>query len=270
MSEDGNDKVRRLATEKAKLSEVPKGSTKMGSADKLFDEPREFIVDFEFDEKTVAVFDDMVDRSVPFYREIQRLVCELASDFSENGGSVYDLGCSTGTTLGLLDGMVDPNIRFVGVDNSEEMLDVAREKLGNLESKRSIDLIKADLQANFAINNASVVIMLLSLMFIRPLHRTKLMKRIYDGLEENGALILVEKITLPDTLLNRMFIKNYYNYKQRQGYSEMEISQKREALENVLIPFRHDENVALLKEVGFSQVDEFYRWYNFSGVIAVK
>lgn len=269
MSESGDDKIRRLKTEKAKLTEVPKAPEKMGAADKLFDEPREFVVDFQFDEKTVAVFDDMVDRSVPFYQEIQRLVCELAAEFAE-GGSVYDLGCSTGTTLAQLDHQVDPNVRFVGVDNSDDMLDVARKKLGSLESKRPIDLIKADLQANFAIDDASVVIMLLALMFIRPLQRAKLMKRIYDGLNEDGALVLVEKITLPDTMLNRLFIKNYYDYKRRQGYSEMEISQKREALENVLIPFRHEENVALLKEVGFRQVDEFYRWYNFCGVIAVK
>lgn len=270
MRDNGDEKVRKFAPEKPKLAPIRETSVKSGATDKLFDEPRDFIVDFQFDEKTVAVFDDMVDRSVPFYREIQRLVCELAADFAAPGSNVYDLGCSTGTTLAMLDSMIEPGARLVGVDNSDDMLGVARKKIDGRETKRSVKLIKADLQTNFAIDGASVVIMLLSLMFIRPLERTKLMKRIFDGITENGCLILVEKITLPDTLLNRLFIKNYYEYKRRQGYSEMEISQKREALENVLIPFRYEENISLLKEAGFRQIDEFYRWYNFSGVVAVK
>lgn len=244
--------------------------TKIGAADRLFDQPQALVTDFAFNAATVAVFDDMVDRSVPYYQEIQRMACELAAEFSTGGGAIYDLGCSTGTTLAALDRLVEPGIPFVGVDNSAEMLETAREKLGGAAAVRRVDLVNADLQGPFAIEDASVVMMVLALMFVRPLHRERLMKRIYDGLRREGCLILVEKITIGDTLLNRLFIKNYYDYKRRHGYSEMEISQKREALENVLIPYRFEENATLLREVGFRQVDQFFRWYNFAGIVAVK
>ena len=267
MASDSEPKVTRLPS----TGPVPAPDLKKkGGSDKLFDEPRDLITDFAFNADTVAVFDDMVDRSVPYYQEIQRMACELAADFSTNGGTVYDLGCSTATTLTALDRIVDPSVPFIGVDNSADMLDVARQKFRETGSVRKVGFINADLQGPFAVEDASVVMMLLSLMFVRPLHRHKLMKRIYDGMRPEGALILVEKITIGDTLLNRLFIKNYYDYKRRHGYSEMEIAQKREALENVLIPYRFEENVELLREIGFRQVDQFFRWYNFSGIVAVK
>ena len=96
------------------------------------------------------------------------------------------------------------------------------------------------------------------------------MQAIYDGLKPQGALILFEKVTAEDTLFNRLFIKYYYDYKRRMGYSDLEIAQKREALENVLIPYRIEENLALLKEAGFKNTEVFFRWYNFAGMIAVK
>lgn len=118
--------------------------------------------------------------------------------------------------------------------------------------------------------NASGVLLVLTLQFVRPLYRDKLVRRIADAIPENGALILVEKLTSSHTLLNRLFIKYYYDYKKRNGYSEVEIAQKREALENVLIPYRPEENTAMLMEAGFRHCEEFFRWYNFCGIVAVK
>ena len=115
-----------------------------------------------------------------------------------------------------------------------------------------------------------MVIILLTLQFIRPLNRAHVIRRIYDGMREQAALILVEKIIVDNGLFNRMFIRHYYDMKRRNGYSESEIANKREALENVLIPYRPAENIALLREAGFQQVEEFFRWYNFNGLIAVK
>jgi tRNA (cmo5U34)-methyltransferase len=112
--------------------------------------------------------------------------------------------------------------------------------------------------------------MLLTLQFVRPLYRERVMQRIYAGLNPQGALILVEKVTCAETLFNRLFIDRYYDYKRRNGYSDMEIAQKREALENVLIPYRVEENVELLKQVGFRATECFLRWYNFCGLVAVK
>jgi tRNA (cmo5U34)-methyltransferase len=243
---------------------------KSGDADKLFAEAEDMRLDFKFDGKTAAVFDDMVTRSVPFYDEIQRMTCELSADFTQPGTNLYDLGCATGTTFMMLDDKVDPSVRFVGIDNSSDMLGKAEKKMARLASGRNFDLVEADLHSQFLMANASVVLLVLTLQFVRPLYRDKLVQRIADAMPENGALILVEKLTSSHTMLNRLFIKYYYDYKKRNGYSEVEIAQKREALENVLIPYRPEENALMLKEAGFRHCEEFFRWYNFCGMVAVK
>jgi tRNA (cmo5U34)-methyltransferase len=226
--------------------------------------------DFAFDGKVAGVFDDMVGRSVPYYDEIQRMTCELAADFAQPGSAVYDLGCSTGTTLLQLHPRLDPSVRLIGIDNSQPMLDQAAEKLALARTTRDVELRLADIESTGPLPQASVVLMVLTLQFVRPLHRDRIARRIYDGMQKNGVLIIVEKLLSADSTLNRLFIDHYYDYKRRQGYSDMEISQKREALENVLIPYRMEENVALLKDAGFTHVEDFFRWYNFSGIVAVK
>lgn len=238
--------------------------------DQIFAAPVAEAADFVFDGRTAAVFDDMLVRSVPFYAEMQRMTGELAADFAVPGTSLFDLGCSTATTLALLDPLVDPGVRFVGVDNSPEMLEKARAKLATLGSGRATELACVDLHEFDGVRNASVVILTLTLQFVRPLHRERLVRMISAGTNPSGCLILIEKLTESDTLFNRLFIKYYYDMKRRHGYSDLEISQKREALENVLIPYRAEENERLLLEAGYRRVQPFFRWYNFGGFIAVK
>lgn len=238
--------------------------------DKLFEAAQAKAADFKFDEKVVNVFDDMVSRSVPYYAEMQRMTSELAEYFAVKGTNLYDIGCSTGTTFYELNKSIDPSVTFVGIDNSEEMLKKARSKLQEVENKRNLVLEYGDINKELSIQNASVVTLLLTLQFVRPLYREKIMKNIFDGLNENGCLIMIEKLTSEDSLINRLFIEKYYDYKRRNGYSETEITHKREALENVLIPYRMDENFELLKTAGFRKIDVFFRWYNFCGIIAVK
>lgn len=237
--------------------------------DRIFAETKD-PTDFRFDEKTAAVFDDMVSRSVPFYEEMQRMTAEIAADFAVEGTNLYDLGCATGTTLAALDAVVKPGVRFVGLDSSEEMLAKARQKLGGQLVARPWELIHGDLNQGLIVDNASVAVMILTLQFVRPLNRERVMAAIADGLNHQGALILIEKVTQPDSMLNRLFIKYYYDLKRRRGYSEMEISQKREALENIMIPYQLEENLALLRGAGFTHTDVFFRWYNFLGILAVK
>ena len=238
--------------------------------DSIFAAPVERPADFAFDARTAGVFDDMLGRSVPFYDEIQRMTGELAADFATPGSNLYDLGCSTGTTLAALEPLVDPSVHFIGVDSSPEMLEKAHGKLGQLPSGRRLDLVHTDLHELDHIENASVVILTLTLQFVRPLHRERLIHTICEGTNEQGCLLLVEKLTESDTLFNRLFIDYYYEMKRRNGYSNLEISQKREALENVLIPYRLEENRALLLSAGYSRFQVFFRWYNFGGMIAVK
>jgi tRNA (cmo5U34)-methyltransferase len=237
--------------------------------DALFVAGRE-VEDFRFDKAVARVFDDMVSRSVPFYDEMQRMVGELARDFATPNSALYDIGCATGTTLMAVDPLVDRSVDFVGIDNSAEMLDKAREKISRLPGARPMNFVRADMHQGIDIKNASVVTLILTLQFVRPLYRERVMKNIFDGLNPQGCLILVEKLTCEHTIFNRLFIDHYYDFKRRNGYSEVEIARKREALENVLIPYRAGENVELLRRAGFEHVEMFFRWYNFCGVIAVK
>lgn len=249
----------------------PKKGRGMGRVkDEVFKSPKGRMSDFSFDEEVAKAFDDMVDRSVPYYNEIQRMLGELTQAFAKDGSRVYDLGCSTGTTLSLIMKGFDRDVELVGVDSSAPMLKECREKLEPLIAGRPLRLIEADLSKPFEIENASVVLLVLTLQFVRPLYRPPLLKAIYEGLIPGGALLLVEKVLCPDPDLNRMFIRFYYDYKRRMGYDELEIAQKREALENVLIPYTPQENRRLLQDAGFSNVETFFRWYNFMGFMAVK
>ncbi len=238
--------------------------------DEVFKDEINKVSDFKFSAKVAGVFDDMVNRSVPFYGEMQRMTAELAADFVQPGTKVYDLGCSTGTTMIGMNTLIPSDIKFIGVDDAVEMLEKCDSKLKEAGFERPCDLQVADLNVNVDIQNASVVVLCLTLQFVRPIFREKLVKTILNGLVPGGALILVEKILAEDSVFNREFIKYYYNHKRRNHYSELEISQKREALENVLIPYKLSENIHMLRDAGFAHCEVFFKWYNFSGLIAVK
>ncbi len=240
------------------------------SKDDIFGSKLDSIGDFRFEEKVAAVFDDMLNRSVPFYQEIQRMIVELALDFVADGTNIYDLGCSTGTTLLNLKRSIGDRAKFIGVDYSEDMLAKCRKKLAENNFSGEYELICADLNNGVHIENASVIVMVLTLQFIRPLYREKLIGSVLRGLNDNGCLIVVEKVLGEDSLFNRLFIRYYYDFKKRNGYSDLEIAQKRESLENVLIPYKLLENRELLLKQGFRYCDVFFKWYNFCGMVAVK
>ncbi len=237
--------------------------------DKVFGEKLDFVEDFNFGEKVAKVFDDMLSRSVPFYGEIQRMIQEMSADFITSGSNVYDLGCSTGTTLIGLDKVAPQDVKFVGIDDSADMLEKCRVNFEAAGFTRPYELVNSDLNKGVILDNPSMVIMCLTLQFIRPLYRERIVEEIYRCLNPQGCFILVEKVLGEDSLLNRLFIKYYYEMKKRHHYSELEISQK-EALENVLIPYKLMENRELLTKCGFRYVDVFFKWYNFSGMVAVK
>lgn len=240
------------------------------SKDEVFKGEIEKASDFKFGANVAKVFDDMVNRSVPFYGEIQRMMAELAADHAKENSLVYDLGCSTGTTMIGMDTMVAKDIKFIGIDDSQEMLDKCKSKFDEIGFARPYELRCADLSQGIKIENASVVVLCLTLQFVRPIYREKIIKDIYSGINPGGSLILVEKILAEESNFNRDFIKYYYNYKRRNNYSELEISQKREALENVLVPYKLSENISLLRDCGFAHCETFFKWYNFTGLVATK
>ena len=240
------------------------------SKDEIFKNESRTVGDFSFNEEVATVFDDMLVRSVPFYQEMQRMIAELVCDFAAEGTNIYDLGCSTGTTLLNLNRQLGDRVKYIGVDYSSEMLEKCRKKLADNNFSGECELVCADLNKPISIENASVVVMVLSLQFIRPLYRERLIESIFRGMNENGCLIVVEKVLGEDSVFNRLFIKYYYDMKKRNGYSELEISKKRESLKNVLVPYRLLENKELLLKQRFKYCDVFFKWYNFSGIVALK
>lgn len=238
--------------------------------DQIFKIKIEKSSDFKFDATVVNVFDDMVVRSVPFYLEFQRMITEIARDYAKPGTSLYDLGCSTGTTMLSINTVLDDSVKFVGIDNSPQMLESCRKNFIGMGVKRPFELLEADLNKHVEIINASVVVLCLTLQFVRPINRGRLLQQIHKQLNPGGSIILVEKVLGESTEFNRQFIKYYYEMKRRNNYDDMEISQKREALENVLIPYKPSENIQQLQDAGFHSCEIFFKWNNFAGFVALK
>ncbi len=241
--------------------------------DQLFRTTAGRAADFEFNEDVARVFDDMLVRSVPMYLEQQEMIRELASKFWTPGTTIYDLGCSTATTLCNIGRATKKTCRLVGFDNSRAMLDRAELKIrqAGLEDRISVHFADFDLDfEGIKLQNASVVIMCWTLQFVRPLNRERVIRWIYESLVPGGALIVTEKILANSAEMNRFFIDLYYQFKGRNQYTPVEIRRKREALENVLIPYRSSENMELFRKHGFEVVETFFQWYNFTGYLCVK
>ena len=212
----------------------------------------------------------MLDRSVPMYQECQSLAVSWCAQFAKANTSVYDLGCSTGTLLLKLAQSIDKNNNHLlyGVDSSPAMLEKSRITLS--QSPITCKLVLADLNQEVSIQNASVVLMNYTLQFVLPERRAPLLKQIFEGLVPGGSLVIIEKIKSGIPQLDRTFIDFHHQFKRDRGYSNLEISKKREALENVLIPWTVEENQSLIKKAGFQTVDLFFKWNNFAGFIALN
>lgn len=233
--------------------------------DKVFAKPIK--KQFEFDEEVAAVFDDMLERSVPFYKESQKITQFFALKQLEEGGVLYDLGCSTASLLINISRKLNSNARLIGLDNSEAMLKRARKKC---EAFGADVELKNENILDFDYEEADVFVSNYTLQFVRPLVREELVKKISTSLKKDGLFIFSEKVISHQPKLNKDLIECYYDFKKEQGYSEYEIMQKREALENVLVPYSEDENIKMAKNCGFSHCEAVFRWANFATFIAIK
>lgn len=225
---------------------------------------------FEFNERVVEVFDDMLDRSIPCYQQVIQATASLLERYLETGDTVYDLGCANGSSLlELCRHLNNVNLRFIGIDNSPAMLDKARLKTELYSRQDQVGFLLEDI-TDFDHPDAGAIILNYTLQFIRPLRREGVVRRLYEQLRPGGILILSEKIICQESRLNREFIDIYHQFKKSKGYSELEIARKREALENVLIPFTPEENKSLLNQCGFQVVESFFQWFNFTSFVAIK
>lgn len=242
------------------------------SRDLLYTKPQRPIPPFEFDQKVVDVFDDMIHRSVPGYAEIISKQAQLIRHFYQPKTYIFDLGCSHGNIgLELCKNFAQLDVKMVAADSSIAMLMAYNQRLAALEAhaRKRIDLICIDV-TNLHLLNASVVVVNFTLQFLPILKRDQLIQDIYTALIPGGILLLSEKVYHPSKPLDILQKEYHHRFKRKNGYTELEISQKREALEEVLIPETVESHEARLSQAGFIHLDIWLKWFSFCSWICLK
>ncbi|MCP4746443.1 MAG: carboxy-S-adenosyl-L-methionine synthase CmoA [Desulfobacteraceae bacterium] len=240
------------------------------SEDTLYKTPKNLISPFKFDEQVARVFDDMIHRSVPFYAEVMRRQAELIARHLQSGNRIYDLGCSTGNlAIALCYYLPDMSYKIIAVDNSEPMLDQFRQRLAKTPACERIELRCRNLET-LEIENADVVVLNYTMQFLPIEFRKTLLLKIYQGLRPGGMFVFCEKITHSNPVVAGIQQSFYHAYKRENGYSDLEISQKREALEKVLIPETVETHLGRLKQAGFQTADIWHKWFNFAAFLTFK
>ena len=243
--------------------------------DSIFAQYREKVADFVFDDKVVAVFDDMIRRSVPGYATVIAMTSVFAQQFAQPESLCYDLGCSLGaSTLAMRRGIDKKGedkrgCAIVAVDNSQAMIDRCRQIADSDVSTVPVDFVLGNIQ-EIEIKNASVVVLNYTLQFLDPARRNEMIQTIYDGLLPGGLLILSEKIKFEDAQEQDFQVDMHHNFKKLNGYSELEISQKRKSIENVLLPDTLEEHYSRLRGAGFSKCYLWFECFNFVSIAAIK
>ncbi|MBN2686510.1 MAG: carboxy-S-adenosyl-L-methionine synthase CmoA [Pontiellaceae bacterium] len=238
--------------------------------DQIYSESLAGIADFRFDAQVADVFSDMIERSVPGYRSIITMIETLTEHYAQPDSTLYDLGCSLGgATFSMRRGITAEGCRIVAVDNSEAMIERCRKKMERDHSSVPVELICGDIR-EIDISEASVVVLNFTLQFIPPADRLELLQKICTGMRPGGVLILSEKVIFADDHLNDLLVDIHHDFKRAHGYSDLEISQKRTALENVLVPETIAAHRERLQQAGFSSCDVWFQCFNFMSMLAIK
>ena len=238
--------------------------------DTIFSTPIEKIGDFTFDEAVAEVFPDMIQRSVPGYSNIITAIGMLAQRFVRADTQVYDLGCSRGAaTLAVRRNIQQQNVNIIAVDNSSAMVERCRRHIEAYHGESAVEILCADIR-EIEIENASMVILNFTLQFLPPADRTLLLQKIHRGLNPGGVLVLSEKFRFDDTVVNELLTELHHDFKRANGYSELEVSQKRTALENVMRTDSIETHKVRLSQIGCSHVELWFQCFNFGSMIAIK
>ncbi|WP_223670797.1 carboxy-S-adenosyl-L-methionine synthase CmoA [Kangiella shandongensis] len=242
----------------------------MSKTDDIYANPLDQVDTFRFDQKVVEVFPDMIKRSVPGYTTIIDGIGQLAKKYVQPNSRIYDLGCSLGAaTLAIRQAITVPDCQIMAVDNSKAMIERCQSIQSGYNFETPVDVQEADIN-DIEFENASFVVLNFTLQFLPRDQRQNLINKIYSGLNDGGALVLSEKLTMGFSEIDQNIIDIHHNFKKQNGYSDMEIAQKRAALENVLIPDTREQHYQRFKSAGFSQYDTWFQYYNFASLIAVK
>ncbi len=238
--------------------------------DTIYASKKDEVPPFTFDEAVVTVFPDMIARSVPGYELLLPLIGQIAGRYAQPHSRCYDLGCSLGAvTLALRRQIKQPGCRITAVDNSPAMIEQCRHILARSDDGLPVDLVEADI-CQTPIRQASVVVLNFTLQFVPPARRDALIQRIYAGLLTGGVLILSEKVIFVPAELDDLLVTLHHDFKRANGYSDLEISQKRTALENVLISETVPQHQARLRAAGFASADLWFQAFNFISLLAIK
>ncbi|WP_119396520.1 carboxy-S-adenosyl-L-methionine synthase CmoA [Salinibius halmophilus] len=239
--------------------------------DDIFAHPQANIGKFEFDETVAHVFPDMIKRSVPGYSHVIALTGVLAGQYAKPDSKIYDLGCSLGaSTLAMRHHVKAPNCEIIGIDTSDAMLRRARDWIDSTDEEAvTVTLEQNDIR-NVDFQPMSVAVLNYTLQFVPMADRTALLQKIYDAMLPGAALILSEKVTFTDAAQQDLLERHQLDFKRANGYSELEISQKRQSIEDVLVTETLPEHHQRLRDVGFSQVETWFQCFNFTSMIAIK
>lgn len=253
-----------------KKSQDTSSTDAAATKDQLYAQPREAITQFVFDDSVVSVFEDMIGRSVPGYSTLLSMFPVISRDYVKAGSRCYDLGCSLGAaTLAMQRGIDQPDVQIIAVDNSPSMIDECTALIATHASNVDIKIKLADIN-NVKVSNASMVMMNFTLQFIAQPERYELLDKIYRGMNAGGVFILSEKIKSNEVSQNKRLIELHHAFKRANGYSDLEISQKRTALENVLIPETVEQHLKRLQQIGFSESLVWFQCFNFVSIMAIK
>jgi len=242
----------------------------MSDRDTLFAAPIASLGDWTFDERVAEVFPDMIQRSVPGYSNIISMIGMLAGRFVQPATRVYDLGCSLGAaTLSVRRNIAHESCNIIAVDNSPAMVERCRRHIDAYKARTPVEVVEGDIR-DINIENASMVVLNFTLQFLEPIERQLLLDKIYQGLNPGGALVLSEKFSFEDSRVGELLFNMHHDFKRANGYSELEISQKRSMLENVMRTDSVETHKARLRQAGFAHSELWFQCFNFGSLIALK
>ncbi|MCK9782102.1 MULTISPECIES: carboxy-S-adenosyl-L-methionine synthase CmoA [Enterobacterales] len=245
-------------------------NSKSSQQDSLFATPIANLGDWRFDEKVAEVFPDMIKRSVPGYSNIISMIGMLAGRFVTPNSQVYDLGCSLGAaTLSMRRNIDATGCKIIGVDNSPAMVERCQRHIDAYKADTPVEIIEGDI-LDIEINNASMVVLNFTLQFLAPNDRQILLNRIYQGLNPGGVLVLSEKFSFEDKEIGELLFNMHHDFKRANGYSELEISQKRSMLENVMLTDSVETHKTRLHNAGFPHTEVWFQCFNFGSLLAIK
>lgn len=238
--------------------------------DTLYVDPLDSVADFTFDQSVVDVFPDMIKRSVPGYPTILHMIGQMAERYCQSGTNCYDLGCSLGaSTLAMRHRMHAADARIVAVDNSQDMIARCQQVIDADSNETPVTLIHDDI-LNVEIENASVCVLNFTLQFVAPDQREALLEKIYRAMVPGGILIVSEKIAFDDADHQSLMTEFHHYFKKTNGYSDLEIAQKRNAIDKVLIPESFETHQQRLQKIGFKGTELWFQCFNFASFIAFK